>query len=661
MRLQALTAVVLAAVASGLEKAVELHDGLKTQAEMIDILNRLQQNTTLREDSLPFWSSEETEYSCLSLAWWEGFRVHFHKKVQFLAPSHSLDYRKRGTQDMNVTVFAKRQVLRRVRNLQETMVTAGSEKSTVTIDSTTTGWTVGAQLMAGHLQPVGLLFAQTGLTISASYSSHTTTGTQYSVTERNGFSCPPGYDCRSEAWTSYVRLSGPCIDRHKLTCNTKALYPCDFNTPELWHNKVDEMWHCPQISSWREKHCGAVRYCEVVTPITDADGKPVITEVFLSDPIPEFHPRPRISEYKAGFYLLGSEGYLYDPSRQRDKYWKKETGWHENRAHPNLDPEVAAFPHKAPEVLKFRDECYKLKSLEWYCPMEDEGKNFIGMDGVLDVNKSPYGKSARFTPTTQAMIDCLESEAEKILQGGYDKVTAVEVVNEYLRLFDKFHRKNETQLSRAVTSGQKGLVGLLLNSTKVDVNARDIKGRTALSRAAGEGKVDMAMLLLDSLKISLTVADKQGRTPLFWAAAKGREDLVKLLLMAEAEPNTVDKRGRTPLMVAAANGHKKTVALLLKLKTVKVDVRDNQGKTALSWAEAKGHADVVELLNMTGKRLSERPSERQSSQLNTTLHSGPSPVEENTGLEKPLQPILNLKGALDNTTRQQGETQGQRP
>ncbi|RDA88749.1 hypothetical protein CP532_4099 [Ophiocordyceps camponoti-leonardi (nom. inval.)] len=658
MRLRVFTAALLVAVASCLESATDLNRGLTTQAEMMDILNRLQQNTTLREDSLPYWSRDMSEFSCLSLAWWEGFRVHFHEKVQFLSPSqdvnNSSDHRKRVKRDdVKVTVFAKRQVLRRVRNLQETMVTAGSEKSTVTIDSTTTGWTVGAQLMAGHLQPVGLLFAQTGLTISASYSSHTTTGTQYSVTERNGFSCPPGYDCRSEAWTSYVKLSGPCVDRHKVTCNTKALYPCEFNTAEQWENKVDDMWHCPQISSWREKHCNPVRYCEVVTPITDADGKPVVTEVFLSEPIPEFHPRPRISEYKAGFYLLGSEGYLYDPSRQRDKYWKKDMGWHENRAHPNLDDEVAAFPHKAPEVLKFRDDCYKLKSLEWYCPTEDEGQNFIGIDGVLDVNKSPYGKTANFTPTTEAMITCLESEAGRILQGGYDKVTAVEVVNEYLRLFDELHRKNETLLTRAVISEQRGLIGLMLNSTKVDVNARDIKGRTALSWAAGEGHVDIAMMLLHSLKVSVSMADKQGRTPLFWAAAKGRLEIVKLLLMAEAKANAVDKRGRTPLMGAAINGHKKVVALLLQLKTVKVNVRDSSGRTALSWAEAKGHTDIVELLRRDGSK----PSPR----LNTTVSEGSTPVGDNAGDEKPRQVISSLMGVGNNSTHHMREAQGRRP
>ncbi|RCI09466.1 hypothetical protein L249_3655 [Ophiocordyceps polyrhachis-furcata BCC 54312] len=594
---------ILIPVASCSEKAADV---MTSQVEMMDILHRLEQNTTLREDSLPYWSRDKFEFSCLSLAWWEGFRVHFHEEVQFLPPSHSSsDYGKQG--NVNVTVFAKRQVLRRVRNLQETMVTAGSEKSTVTIESTTTGWTVGAQLMAGHLQPVGLLFAQTGLTISASYSSHVTTGTQYSVTERNGFSCPPGYDCRSEAWTSYVKLAGPCIDRHEVTCNSQSLSPCDFTTADQWRDKVNSMWHCQQISSWREKNCNPVRHCEVVTPIMDADGKPVVTEVFLSEPIPDFHPRPRISEYKAGFYLLGSENYLYDPSRQRDKYWKKDIGWHENRAHPNLDAEVAAFPHKAPDVLKFRDGCYKLKSLEWYCPTEDEGEAFIGMDGILDVNKSPYGKTARLTPTTEAMIDCLESEAEKILLGGYDKVTALEVVDEYLRLHDKMQGKNETLLLlwRPVTSRQYGLVGLLINSTKVDVNGRDVKGRTALSWAAGGGgggSDEVVMQLLGSPKVSLTVADKQGRTPLFWAAAKGRLESVKMLLMAEAKPNKVDKRGRTPLMAAAINGHKKVVALLLRLKTVKVHVKDRQGRTALSWAKAKGHADVVKLLGPSRRR-----------------------------------------------------------
>ncbi|KAF4583220.1 hypothetical protein GQ602_006364 [Ophiocordyceps camponoti-floridani] len=585
------------------EQELEFSSVLANEAQMDNVIAQLSRNLTLLQGHLPYWSRESWEYSCFSLAFWEGFRLDFHERIDFQTQDRVIDItnnRSGRFRGLNVTVFTKRQVLRRVRNEQETAVSAGSEKSKVTIDSTTDGWSMGAQLTAGHFQPMGLLFAQTGVTVSSTYSNHTTTGTQYSVVERNNFNCLPGYYCRSEAWTSYVKLSGPCVGRPKVVCNSEVLYPCEYRTPESWQKKVPRRWQCPQMTTYWKKACFPARYCEVVTPIVDEEGKPIVTEVFSSHPIPNFHPKPQITEYKAGVFTLGSDNYIYDPSRQRDKYWNKDLGWHQNKAYPDLDDDVAKFVHKRPTLLKFRDGCYELKSIEWYCPSYDEETRYLAAAEVGGVIKSPYGKPTAPAPTVEDMASCLEATAAKVSTGTDDKVTISELVEEHLRLYGtlgKLQTNTQTQLAWAVANNHASMVTFLLLSSNVDPNAKDAAGRTALSRAVGNGNIDMTKLLLTSPRVSITIPDKKGRTPLFWAAAKGRTEVAELLLAAEAEPTAADNKGRTPLLVAAVNGHEDVVALLLGLKTVDANMGDSEGRTPLWWAHRKGHADVVELLS----------------------------------------------------------------
>ncbi|PFH59343.1 hypothetical protein XA68_12495 [Ophiocordyceps unilateralis] len=207
------------------------------------------------------------------------------------------------------------------------------------------------------------------------------------------------------------------------------------------------------------------------------------------------------------------------------------------------------------------------------------------------------------TPTPEDMAGCLEVEAEKIENGEYEKVTGLELVKEYVRLYDtldEFQKKDQTQIAWAVANNHEFIVRLLLKSTKVNPNDRDAAGRTALSRLAGNGHVYMAKLLLQSPKVGVTIPDKQGRTPLLWAAAKGRLEIVQLLLMAEAKPHVADKKGRTPFLIAAANGRRRVVSLLLSLTTVDANVVDNEGRTAVLWAQQSGHAGIVKLLDPTG-------------------------------------------------------------
>jgi ankyrin repeat protein len=63
-------------------------------------------------------------------------------------------------------------------------------------------------------------------------------------------------------------------------------------------------------------------------------------------------------------------------------------------------------------------------------------------------------------------------------------------------------------------------------------------------------------VLLDTGKVDVNAKDNDGQTPLYWAVENGRKGIVKLLLDTdEADVDAKDKCGRTPLYWAAENAH----------------------------------------------------------------------------------------------------------
>ncbi|RSL57984.1 hypothetical protein CEP53_006272, partial [Fusarium sp. AF-6] len=166
---------------------------------------------------------------------------------------------------------------------------------------------------------------------------------------------------------------------------------------------------------------------------------------------------------------------------------------------------------------------------------------------------------------------------------------------------EKFGR---TPLWWAAEEGHKAVVTLLLNTDNVDVNARDTDGRTLLWRAGEKGDRTIAKLLLDSGKADSNARDKEfGWTLLSWAAKRGDVAVVELLVgYDDVDVDVRDNlRHRTPLSWAAQGGHKAVVKLLLDTGKVDVNARDREfGRTPLSLAAQKGHKDIVKLLLDTG-------------------------------------------------------------
>ncbi|KAF2203022.1 ankyrin, partial [Delitschia confertaspora ATCC 74209] len=87
-----------------------------------------------------------------------------------------------------------------------------------------------------------------------------------------------------------------------------------------------------------------------------------------------------------------------------------------------------------------------------------------------------------------------------------------------------------TPLWLATEGDHKAVVKLLLETEKVEVNAKDwYRSMTPLSLAAKGGDETVVKLLLEIGKVDVATKDSNGLTPLWLAANGGHEAVVKLL------------------------------------------------------------------------------------------------------------------------------------
>ena len=159
-----------------------------------------------------------------------------------------------------------------------------------------------------------------------------------------------------------------------------------------------------------------------------------------------------------------------------------------------------------------------------------------------------------------------------------------------------------TPFLRAARNGHEAVVKLLLGTGNVEVDIKDREGLTPLYWAARNGHLGVAKLLLDTGKVEVDMKNREGLTPLYWAARSGHLGVVKLLLdTGKVEVDIKDSEGRTPLYWAAGSGHPDVAKLLLDTGKVEVDMKDRKGLTPLYWAARNGHLGVAKLLLDTGK------------------------------------------------------------
>ncbi|KAF4595910.1 hypothetical protein GQ602_001523 [Ophiocordyceps camponoti-floridani] len=233
---------------------------------MTDEIDRLRQNVRIDEKFPPYLTESLTEPACPSL--WSPWcpSLTFHKQKHLVRYNDSFG-------DMSIHI--ERQVLRRAINTQRKHdVSLTRTTSKISVSSSTTGWTIGADVTAD-----GNMGVKAGVKVSATYSSSTTESMSITVTDSSRLSCPPRHRCWSEGWTAYLTVRGTCSSHPRLEMCGRMLYPC--------RGPLARTSQCEQVERWRDGVCDARRVfgeCSVTTPIMEGE-KPYFNEVFFEETI----------------------------------------------------------------------------------------------------------------------------------------------------------------------------------------------------------------------------------------------------------------------------------------------------------------------------------------------------------------------------------------
>ncbi|KAK1849900.1 ankyrin repeat protein [Colletotrichum chrysophilum] len=174
-------------------------------------------------------------------------------------------------------------------------------------------------------------------------------------------------------------------------------------------------------------------------------------------------------------------------------------------------------------------------------------------------------------------------------------------------------RDGTTPLHWAARKGFIGLVRQFLCQISVKPDVACKAGRTALWHAVDRQHLRVVGLLLETGKVDVNLrapthagtssndVNEAFRTPLELALRHGNEDIASLLAQFEginvAGP---DLLGRLPIIVAAGKGLLSTVRIMLQRDEVQVDAQNSQGQTALMLAAEKGDTAMVRLLLDSG-------------------------------------------------------------
>ncbi|CZR60693.1 uncharacterized protein PAC_10589 [Phialocephala subalpina] len=154
-----------------------------------------------------------------------------------------------------------------------------------------------------------------------------------------------------------------------------------------------------------------------------------------------------------------------------------------------------------------------------------------------------------------------------------------------------------SSLHLASLFGLQGVVGRLLVTQGIDVNAADSGGRTPLSEAICAGHDTVVGQLLGVPGIDVNAADSDGETPLYVAAERGYAAIVSRLLATPGiDVNAAMPSGRTPLIQATFNGHALVVGQLLAAPGININAMGEVGRTALWLLAAVQGIDIVKIL-----------------------------------------------------------------
>ncbi|KAH2484067.1 hypothetical protein KXV28_003703 [Aspergillus fumigatus] len=161
-----------------------------------------------------------------------------------------------------------------------------------------------------------------------------------------------------------------------------------------------------------------------------------------------------------------------------------------------------------------------------------------------------------------------------------------------------------TPLSVAVMRRHEGIVQHLLGTRRVNVNARDKRGRPLIFHAISRDDRRMLEILLGDRNLDMSCQGGRGRTPLLYSVSKGQTELTKVLLgHPRSFVDVRDRKDRTPLWHAVRLGNEQIVEVLLR-NGADSNVPDIEMVTPFHKSIMKGKLSTLQMLL---KRLPPQP------------------------------------------------------
>jgi ankyrin repeat protein len=153
-----------------------------------------------------------------------------------------------------------------------------------------------------------------------------------------------------------------------------------------------------------------------------------------------------------------------------------------------------------------------------------------------------------------------------------------------------------TPLGVAVLQGHERIVQHLLNTRRVDVNARNRERRTPIFNAVERGRKRIMELLLGEKDLDLSCQDVNGFSPLIYSTFTAPTALTKTLLShPRSYVNVRDNEGRTALWYAVELKNRDSVRLLLK-NGADPEAQDIEGVSPLRKSIEKGGLSTLQML-----------------------------------------------------------------
>ena len=147
-------------------------------------------------------------------------------------------------------------------------------------------------------------------------------------------------------------------------------------------------------------------------------------------------------------------------------------------------------------------------------------------------------------------------------------------------------------------SADKGLgktTALLIDSGKIDINQRDVKGHSALTQAVINGHFNIVRMLIVAGADPGTLTNEENSL-LMLAVLSKNQDIVEFLLTRNIDVNARDGVGDTALMLAASTAQNRIIEMLIDAGA-DLRLRNNEELNAFQIATHSGHQDTAKILH----------------------------------------------------------------